>query len=268
MPSPTETPPASPAPLLAASIDARAAAGDHREARARRARGRSASACGVRRVVGAGAGGAEDRDRRTELGERAEALDELALDPQHPPRVGVHPVAGAAGVEQPLVGGAGLDLRRAASRVAAAELLGTWPSSDAGHEPASSQARSCRSTVVICSSGTNSSCLCASMRVAGAEVHGRDAERAEPGDVGPAELRVRRAADRRRRTPPRPARTGRAAPPGAASVTSIVEAVEDLAHVGVGLVRGPVGREAVVDRDRARVGEHVAGDAAGDRRPR
>ena len=32
---------------------------------------------------------------RAELGERTEALDELGLDAQHPPRVGVHPVASA-----------------------------------------------------------------------------------------------------------------------------------------------------------------------------
>ena len=39
----------------------------------------------------------------TELGQQAEPLDELGLDPQHPPRVGVHPVRGPAPVEQPLV---------------------------------------------------------------------------------------------------------------------------------------------------------------------
>mgnify|MGYP000084181986 CR=1 FL=1 len=44
------------------------------------------------------------------LGEGAEALDELRLDAQHAPRVGVHPVARAAGVEQPLVGGGRGDL--------------------------------------------------------------------------------------------------------------------------------------------------------------
>ena len=45
-----------------------------------------------------------------QFGERAEALDELRLDAQHPPGVGVHPVGRAAGVQQPLVGGARLDL--------------------------------------------------------------------------------------------------------------------------------------------------------------
>src|SRR6185437_6937286 len=47
----------------------------------------------------------EHRHRRTEFGQQAEALDELALDPQHPPRVGVQPTAGLLGVQQPLVGG-------------------------------------------------------------------------------------------------------------------------------------------------------------------
>ena len=93
MPSPTDTPPASQAPRLAASIDARAAAGDDGVAGLgqRRAdlarRGRTRASSGVR------AGRAEHADRAAELGQRAEALDELRLDPQHPPRVGVHPVA-------------------------------------------------------------------------------------------------------------------------------------------------------------------------------
>ena len=48
---------------------------------------------------------AEDAHRRAQLRERAEPLDELALDPHDPPRVGVQPVGRAAAVEQPLVGG-------------------------------------------------------------------------------------------------------------------------------------------------------------------
>jgi hypothetical protein len=52
--------------------------------------------------------GAEDRDGRTGLGERAEALDELRLDPQDAPWIGVDPVGQAAGVEEALVGGAAL----------------------------------------------------------------------------------------------------------------------------------------------------------------
>src|SRR5207245_784403 len=40
-----------------------------------------------------------------ELGQQAERLHELGLDPQHAPGVGVHPLGRAAPVEQPLVGG-------------------------------------------------------------------------------------------------------------------------------------------------------------------
>ena len=110
MPSPTLTPPASLAPLLAASIDARAAAGDDREAGLGQGAARSARPASYVGSLGRRARGAEDGDRRPELGQRAEALDELGLDPQHPPRVGVHPVGRAARVEQPLVGGAPVDL--------------------------------------------------------------------------------------------------------------------------------------------------------------
>ena len=113
MPSPTLTPPASLAPLLAASI----APGPPPVITAKPGLDEPAAELlgqGVRRVVGRRAGRAEDRDRRAELGQRAEALDELGLDPQHAPRVGVHPVGRAAGVEQPLVGGAAVDLARGA----------------------------------------------------------------------------------------------------------------------------------------------------------
>jgi hypothetical protein len=50
-------------------------------------------------MVPAGAGGAEHGDRAGQFGEHAEALDELGLDAQHPPRVGVHPVGEATRVE-------------------------------------------------------------------------------------------------------------------------------------------------------------------------
>ena len=104
MPSPTETPPALTAPLLAASMTP----GPPPVITAYPA---SASpvpiALGllVLAVPGPGPRGAEDRDRRAEFREQPEALDELGLDPQHPPGVGMHPVAGPAPVEQPLVGG-------------------------------------------------------------------------------------------------------------------------------------------------------------------
>ena len=100
-----------PARLRAAPVrrlhHARPAAGDHGVAgvgqrRAQRPPGR------VLGVVARGAGRAEHGDRAGHLGQRAEPLHELGLDPQHPPRVGVHPVARAAGVEQPLVGRGGL----------------------------------------------------------------------------------------------------------------------------------------------------------------
>ena len=65
---------------------------------------------GVLGAVPRDPGRPEHADRAPQLGQRAEALDELRLDAQHPPRVGVDPVARPARVEQPLVGGAGLDL--------------------------------------------------------------------------------------------------------------------------------------------------------------
>ena len=56
-----------------------------------------------------------------QLCEQAETLDELRLDAQHPPRVGVHPVGRAAGVEQPLVGRRSRGPGRAGTRSARAE---------------------------------------------------------------------------------------------------------------------------------------------------
>ena len=50
---------------------------------------------------------AEDRDRGPELGQQAEPLHELGLDPHHSPGVGVHPVGRPPPVEQPLIGGGG-----------------------------------------------------------------------------------------------------------------------------------------------------------------
>jgi copper ion binding protein len=68
-------------------------------------------------------GAPEHADRRPQLSKGSEAFDELRLDPQHPPRVGVDPVRRAPGVEQSLVGGAALHLVPAQDRIAA-ELLG------------------------------------------------------------------------------------------------------------------------------------------------
>src|SRR5690606_13897576 len=55
---------------------------------------------GIMRV---GAGRAEDAHGWTELGQGTEALDELALDAQHPPGVGVQPLGPAPGVQEALV---------------------------------------------------------------------------------------------------------------------------------------------------------------------
>jgi hypothetical protein len=72
---------------------ARAAAGDHREP------GLDQSPADrlrlvVRLVAGVGARRPEHGDRRPELGQRPEPLDELRLDPHHPPRIRVDPVGG------------------------------------------------------------------------------------------------------------------------------------------------------------------------------
>src|SRR6266566_4945147 len=83
--------------------DPRTAAGDHGVARAGQA-GRGALGDVVVVAAPRGPRRAEDRDRGTELGQQAEPLHELGLDPQHPPRVGVHPVGRTAPVEQPLIG--------------------------------------------------------------------------------------------------------------------------------------------------------------------
>ena len=107
MPSPTEKPPASAAPRLTASI----APGPPPVITANPALASAPPSLAAELVLGVvalGARRAEHRDRARDLGERAEPLDELGLDPQDAPRVGVHPVARAARVQQPLVGGAAL----------------------------------------------------------------------------------------------------------------------------------------------------------------
>src|SRR4029453_11568397 len=77
------------------------------------------------------------------------------LDPHHTPWIGVHPVAGAPGVQQVLVGGGAL-LRLAAA-------LEDRPGPLVLHAAAPSQVRSVRSQRSMCSSGTCSSCLWASI---------------------------------------------------------------------------------------------------------
>src|SRR4051794_2614665 len=83
---------------------------------------------GVLRVVPTRASRPEDADRRRQLGEQPEPLDELRLDPQDPPRVGVHPVRRPAGVEESLVGRAALDRLVAAQRDRTALLFPRRPS--------------------------------------------------------------------------------------------------------------------------------------------
>src|SRR6478735_1465942 len=100
-------------------------------------------------------------------------------------------------------------------------------------------------------------------RVTGAEVHRRDPEPGELGDVGPAELRGRLAAHRLDE------RLGRrAVEPGHRTGGHVgdgdVVAVEEVAHEGLGVGLAPVGGEAEVDLDDALVGDHVACDAAPD----
>src|SRR5487761_1472800 len=82
MPRPTDTPLALTAPLFAASPFGLLVINGTRQHASR----------------------AEDGNRGPQLGEQPESLDELRLDPHHPPRIGVHPVGGAGPVQQPLVG--------------------------------------------------------------------------------------------------------------------------------------------------------------------
>ena len=60
--------------------------------------------------------------RWPELGESTEPLYELRLDPQHSPRISVHPVGGPARFQQPLVGRAGLHLVTAEANRSLARL--------------------------------------------------------------------------------------------------------------------------------------------------
>ena len=257
---------------------ARATAGDDRETGLGQC-GAQRLALGVLRVVARGPGRAEDGDGTRQLGQHAEALDELGLDPQHPPRVGVHPVARATRVEQPLVGGGGLVAAFAAQHDRAplslfgGLLLVGVPVPAGGHGRQGSergcQARKRRRTSARRGDLGGVDVLLAGVRevgVAGAVVDRRDAEGGEPRHVGPAVLGRRHRAGRGEEL----RAAGAASPgsaPGAMSVTSTVEPVEHLPHV-VGRLGGvAVGGEAEVDGDHALVGDDVAGDPAGDARP-
>src|SRR5512145_3431126 len=99
--------------------------------------------------------------------------------------------------------------------------------------------------------------------VAGAEVHRGDAEGAEAGHVGPSELRVRGPADSLHESRSRgDAEAGHRRRSGVGHLD--LEPVEDLVHVRDRLLLGPVGRKAVVDGHGAGVRQDVARDAAID----
>ena len=195
---------------------------------------------------------------RGQLREHPEALDELGLDAQHPPRVGVHPVAVPAGVEQPLVGGARLVALLPAQHHRTALLLllpgplaaGPFHATvvrgvtvvhvvtvvrapvtvgDARVSPEET-AQDVRASgdlpdVDVLLAGVGE------VRVAGAVVQGGDAERGEPGRRRSSRTWRARSCPSRRGTPAAAgaARPGRA--PGAESVTVDVEPVEHLADV-------------------------------------
>src|ERR1700679_876496 len=102
MPRPTDTPLPLTAPRLAASMIPGPPPGDPRVTRLDEAGGDAFGDLVVAAPPG-GPGRAEDRHRGPELGQQAETLHELGLDPQHPPGVGVHPIGGPAPVQQALI---------------------------------------------------------------------------------------------------------------------------------------------------------------------
>src|SRR5690606_6150973 len=97
--------------------------GDHREARLDQAAAQLDAGLVLPGVLG-GARRAEDADGGRELGQGAEALDDLRRHAQHAPGVGVDPAAGGALVQQPLVGGARLHLVPPAEHRTETLLLG------------------------------------------------------------------------------------------------------------------------------------------------
>ena len=115
----------------------------------------------------------------------------------------------------------------------------------------------------MCSIGTCSSCLWASIGSPGPKLTAGIAEAGEAGHVGPAELRVDLAADRLDER----LRRGQVEPgqrAGSAVGDRDVVPLEEVADERLGLRLAAVGSEAVVDLDHALVGQHVAGDAAAD----
>ena len=260
MPSPTETPPASRRAPVGRLHRARAAAGDHRVAgvgqrRAERDRRPRTPGCpgGVR---------AEPKtdDRARQLGQQPEALDELGLDPQHPPRVGVHPVRRARGSRAAAGRWCPAGLRRGAARPGRA---------GARRRPVRRASRA-HARVLIADRASSVSVRnadqgrldCARSAPPRRTPRGCARGSGRPGRSSPPGCRARRTGPRRSsRTWPaaRPptaatnacgqrARPARAARAGAESTSSTLEAGEHLAHVRQRLGLGPVRREAVVDR--------------------
>ena len=163
---PTDRPPASRGAAVGRLHDARAAAGDDGEAGLRQ-RAAELRAGVVGRSVSGDPRRAEDRDGRPDLGQRVEALDELAQDAQHAPGVGVEE-------RRPLGRGA----RRAASRPRSAAL---------GRRAAASGRIDTRPRRIVRAAGGGSALV-----LTGAGVPRRRA-------AGWALLRERRLATRRRR---------------------------------------------------------------------
>src|SRR5699024_8838682 len=64
---------------------------------------RDLTGVGIDLSVRVQAGGAEEAHGRADLGQRAEALDELGLDAHHPPRILVRPGGPRTAVEQTLI---------------------------------------------------------------------------------------------------------------------------------------------------------------------
>jgi hypothetical protein len=114
----------------------------------------------VERIVALGPGASEHADRGAQLGEHTEAFDELGLDAQHPPGVGVHPIGGAVVVEQALVGGRAEHLGAAAQywTVVAVVLVVTHQArlSAPGQTGVSSHERIRSSQCRRCANGTRS----------------------------------------------------------------------------------------------------------------
>ena len=115
----------------------------------------------------------------------------------------------------------------------------------------------------MCSIGTCSSCLWASIGSPGPKLTAGMPSAVNRATSVQPNFGLTVAADRLdERLRGRPVEAGQRA--GRESVTVDVEPLEELAHERLGLGLAAVGGEAVVDRDHALVGDHVAGDAAAD----